>query len=90
MWTTVTAAERKQIDEVRSGGFHISSGDFRVHFGLGAEKKCDVTIRWVGGASETVRGVDANQWIVIREGKGIVNAHPFVQSAEPPGATKSP
>ena len=81
---TVAAAGRKQIDEVRSGGFHISSGDFRVHFGLAAEKKCDVTVRWVGGASETVKGVDANQWVVIREGKGIVGSHQFVH---PPGAS---
>lgn len=86
---TVTAGGRKQIDEVRSGGFHISSGDFRVHFGLGTEKKCDVTIRWVGGASETVRGVDANQWIVIHEGKGIVATHPFARTSEP-SAAKTP
>jgi hypothetical protein len=26
---------------------------------------------------ETVTGVDSNQWIVIREGKGIVERHPF-------------
>ena len=83
---TLAAAGRKQIDEIRSGGFHISSGDFRVHFGLGTEEKCDVAIRWVGGARETVKGVDANQWVVIREGKGIVATHPFVSTPEPASA----
>jgi hypothetical protein len=74
---TVTAGGRKQIDEVRSGGYHISQGDFRVHFGLGRETKSDVTIRWPQGASETLRGVEANQWMVVREGKGMVERHSF-------------
>ena len=74
---TLTAGGRKQVDEVRSGGFHISQGDFRVHFGLGRATKADLTIRWPQGKTETVTGVDANQWIVIREGKGIVERHPF-------------
>ena len=78
---TLTAGGRKQVDEVRSGGFHISQGDFRVHFGLGRATKADLTIRWPQGKVETVTGVDANQWIVIREGKGIVERHPFKRDA---------
>jgi hypothetical protein len=73
----VTAGGRTQIDEVRSGGYHISQGDFRVHFGLGHETKADVTIRWPQGGADTWRGVEANQWIVVREGKGIVERHRF-------------
>jgi len=78
---TLTAGGRKQVDEVRSGGFHISQGDFRVHFGLGRATKADLTIRWPQGKVETVTGADANQWIVIREGKGIVERHPFKRDA---------
>jgi enediyne biosynthesis protein E4 len=74
---TLIAGGRNQVDEVRSGGFHISQGDFRVHFGMGRATKADLTIRWPQGKMETVTGVDANQWIVIREGKGIVERHPF-------------
>jgi len=81
---TVTAGHRKQIDEVRSGGFHISQGDFRVHFGLGPITKVDVTIRWPQGATETLKDVAANQWIVAREGKGIVERHPL---QPPPSAS---
>jgi hypothetical protein len=80
---TVTAGGRKQIDEVRSGGYFISQGDFRVHFGLGHETKADVTIRWPQGAIEKLLGVDANQWITVREGKGIVERHKFVGGAGP-------
>lgn len=78
---TVTAGGRKQIDEVRSGGYHISQGDFRVHFGLGHATKADVNIRWPQGRSETFPGVEANQWIVVREGKGIVERHPYTGQA---------
>jgi len=74
---TVTAGHRKQIGEVRSGGYFISQGDFRVHFALGQATKADVSIRWPQGAIETVKDVEANQWIVVREGKGIVERHPF-------------
>ncbi|HVN07087.1 MAG TPA: CRTAC1 family protein [Bryobacteraceae bacterium] len=71
---TVTAGGRKRIDEVRSGGYHISQGDFRVHFGLGHETKADVAIRWPKGDTEVVKNVAANQWITVKEGKGIVAA----------------
>lgn len=74
---TLTAGGRKQIDEVRSGGFHISQGDFRVHFGVGRATKADLTIRWPQGKVETLTGIDVNQWIVVREGKGIVERHRF-------------
>jgi hypothetical protein len=78
---TVASGHRKQIDEVRSGGYHISQGDFRIHFGLGKAVKADVTVRWPQGAVESFKDVNANQWIVVREGKGIVERHPFGRSA---------
>ena len=77
---TLTVGGRKEIDEVRSGGYHISQGDFRVHFGMGHATKADLTIRWPDGPVgnvETIPGVDANQWIVVREDRGIVERHPF-------------
>lgn len=77
---TVTSGHRKQIDEVRSGGYFISQGDFRVHFGLASNNRADVTIRWPQGATETLKDVTANQWIVVREGKGIIERHPFASS----------
>jgi enediyne biosynthesis protein E4 len=77
---TLTVDGRKEIDEVRSGGYHISQGDFRVHFGMGHATKADLTIRWPDGPvgnAETIPGVYANQWIVVREHRGIVERHPF-------------
>lgn len=74
---TVTAGGRKQIGEVRSGGYYISQGDFRVHFGLGHATQADIAIRWPRGSVETLRAVQANQRITVQEGKGIVDRHPF-------------
>jgi hypothetical protein len=81
---TLTVGGRKEIDEVRSGGYHISQGDFRVHFGMGHATKADLTIRWPDGPVsnvETIPGVNANQWIVVREGRGIVERHPFTHDS---------
>lgn len=78
---TVTSGSRRQIDEVRSGGYHISQGDFRVHFGLGSAAVADVSIRWPQGLTETFKAVAANQLIVAREGKGIIERRPFTAPA---------
>ena len=77
---TLKVGGRKEIDEVRSGGYHISQGDFRVHFGMGHATKADLTIRWPDGPVdnlETIPNVDANQRIVVREHRGIVERHAF-------------
>ena len=73
----VTTGERTQIDEVRSGGYHISQSDFRVHFGLGSEATADVEIRWPGGDTSRFKAVDAGHWIVVQQGKGIVKKIAF-------------
>lgn len=74
---TLTADGRRQIDEVRSGGYHVSQGDFRVHFGLGRATKADLTVRWPQGSVETIRDIEANQRITVREGSGVVEHHKF-------------
>jgi hypothetical protein len=85
---SVTTGAHKQIDEVRSGGYHISQGDFRVHFGLGKAAKADVTVRWIDGQTVTFPGVAAGQRIAIREGKGIVKSDKFVKFALHPGGDR--
>ena len=69
---TAVSGEQKQIDEVRSGGFHISQGDLRVHFGLGDASKVNLEVRWPRGESESFQDVEANRILVIRQGAGII------------------
>jgi enediyne biosynthesis protein E4 len=69
---TLTAGGKSQVDEVRSGGFYISQGDFRVHFGLGSETKADLKIRWPDGSTESFSNLPAGHWVTLRQGAGIV------------------
>lgn len=67
------AGGRTQVDKVRSSGYYMSQGDFRVHFGLAESRKADVTIRWPDGKTEGFPNIAANQSVTLREGKGITS-----------------
>ena len=74
---SVKAGDRRQVQEVRSGGSFCSQNDLRLHFGLGAAKEARVLVRWLGGIEETFDHVAANRFVVIQEGKGIISQDPF-------------
>ena len=68
----------QQIDEVRSGGSYISQNDLRVHFGIGKAEKVEVLeIRWPSGQVDTIKDIEANQLIFVKEGQGITRTMPF-------------
>jgi hypothetical protein len=69
---TLEQGKDKREQEVRSGGGFISQSDLRLHFGLGhAERAETIVIRWPSGAVETLRGLAANRFYVVREGSGV-------------------
>jgi hypothetical protein len=69
---TVTAGNRVQIAEVRSGGSYLSHNDSRVHFGLGeATRVKRLEVRWPSGGVETWEDLQGDQVLVLREGHGI-------------------
>ena len=75
---TVDAGGQRQTSDVRSGSSFASQPDFRVHLGVGKATMVDkITIQWPSGASEELTDVEANQWITIKEGDGIVTRRPF-------------
>jgi hypothetical protein len=74
----ITTGGRSQIDEVMSGGSYYSQSDFRLHFGLGKESKLDrVEISWPSGLKESFSNIDANQLLVVKESKGIIEQQQF-------------
>ena len=73
---TVRYGGRLQAQEVVAQSSFYSANDRRLHFGLGAETIVDLSIRWANGAVETLSRVKADQFITVREGKGIVQAQP--------------
>jgi hypothetical protein len=76
--------ERTQVQEVMASSSFYSASDRRLHFGLGASKVADLTIRWPSGAIEKVAGVDADQLVVIREGGGILRRQKFTAKESKP------
>jgi enediyne biosynthesis protein E4 len=75
-----------QIDEVRSGGSYISQNDLRVHFGIGKAEKVDLLeIRWPSGQVDTLKDIQPNQLIFVKEGQGIVRTVQFDRRQAKPG-----
>jgi enediyne biosynthesis protein E4 len=56
-----------QVRFATSTGSYLSSNDKRLHFGLGSADAADVEIFWPSGIHQTVRGVKADQFIVVEE-----------------------
>jgi hypothetical protein len=72
---TVTAGGRKQIREVLSGSSYLSQSDLRQHFGLGSANKVEmIEVRWPNGQVEQAGPAEADQFLTIKEGLGIVKA----------------
>ncbi len=58
----------KQIREIDGGSSHESQNSTIAHFGVGDALIVDsVVVKWVGGKTQEVKNVSANQQITIRE-----------------------
>jgi len=68
----VRYGKKTQAQEVLSQSSFYSVNDTRLHFGLGPEKSADLSIRWPSGLHEELKGIAADQLIVVKEGAGIV------------------
>jgi hypothetical protein len=66
----VVADGHAQIGEVMSGSGYYSQNDLRQHFGLGKANKVDVLeFSWPSGLKQTLRDVEANRVLTIKEGE---------------------
>jgi hypothetical protein len=65
---------KKQAQAVLSQSSFYSSNDPRLHFGLGAETTADIEIRWPSGLQEKLKGISADQLLVVKEGVGVLPA----------------
>lgn len=65
----IDGKNRRQMDEVRSGGSYLSQNDLRVHFGLGDARTADLEIHWPSGAVDRLAGVEVNRVITAVEGQ---------------------
>lgn len=70
---TVVANDLTLIDEVHAGRGYQSHYGTRLHFGLGKRDRVDrLEVRWIGGGTDVVENLNANQTVTIREGEGLV------------------
>jgi len=75
---TLTTGQRRQVREVQSGSSYLAQNDLRVHFGLGNAQKADrLEIRWPGGATEVIENIEANRFVTVRQGDGVIRSVPF-------------
>ena len=82
----VTCGGRTQYDEVKSGGSYLSSSDLRVHFGLGASVRIDrLELRWPSGQADIIQNPPVDHVLVVKEGQGLIAAHPFHKAVARPG-----
>jgi len=60
-----------QLAEVHSGRGYQSHHGMRLHFGLGACVHVErIEVRWLGGGTQIVEDVEADQLVVIVENPG--------------------
>lgn len=64
----LVTARGAQYATVSTASSYLSSGDRRVHFGLGSETTAErVEIRWPSGVVQTLKGVRGNQILLVDE-----------------------
>jgi enediyne biosynthesis protein E4 len=69
----VVSGDLTQIDEARSGGSYMSQNDLRLHFGLEKRAKVDlIEIRWPSGVIDKITNVNANKFLTVKEGQGLI------------------
>jgi hypothetical protein len=62
------AGDRRQMDEVRSGGSYLSQNDLRIHFGLAEADRAAIEIRWPSGIVDHYPALGANRIHHLTEG----------------------
>jgi hypothetical protein len=79
----------RQFGMVKTGSSYLSQSELPLTFGLGKPeegKTVSLEIVWPSGQKDTIPNVRANQFITVKEGKGIIAAQPisFTKAASPP------
>jgi hypothetical protein len=68
---------------VKTGSSYLSQSELPLTFGLGkpeAGKTASIEIVWPSGQKDKIPDIKPNQFITVKEGKGIISARPIVFS----------
>ncbi len=79
--TVKTSKGMRLFGMVKTGSSYLSESELPLTFGLGkseAGKTVSVSIVWPSGQKDAISGVKPNQFIIVKEGKGITSAQPII------------
>jgi hypothetical protein len=69
-----------QAQTVTAQSSFYSVNDRRLHFGLGAAQLADFDIHWTNGSIEKLTGVKSRQFIIVKEGQGILKTETWTNA----------
>jgi hypothetical protein len=81
--TVKTNAGTSLFAMVKTGSSYLSQSELPLTFGLGkpaAGKTVSLEIVWPSGQKDTIPAIKPNQFITVKEGKGIIAVQPIVVS----------
>ena len=77
----LTTSTDQRVDEmVKSGSSYLSQSELPLTFGLGKpdpHKLISLEIRWPSGRRDSIANVHPDQFLTVKEGKGIITAQPI-------------
>jgi len=64
---------------VKTGSSYLSQSEMPLTFGLGKQEGAvSIEIAWPSGRKDSIAEVKPNQFVTVKEGKGIVSSYPIV------------
>jgi len=93
--TLTTSSGATLTRMVKSGSSYLSQSELPLTFGLGkpeAGKTASLEIVWPSGQKDTIPNIKPNQFITVKEGKGITSAQPiaFSKTSSAQSSTMAP
>src|SRR5207244_9207468 len=76
---TAELGGRRLVREITGGGSYLAASDRRLLIGLGTQRRVErLAIRWPSGREETFTDLEADQYLRIVEGPGVIaHKQPF-------------
>lgn len=75
-----TSTGQRMSEMVKSGSSYLSQSELPLTFGLGRPdpgKLIKVEISWPSGHKDTIQNIHPDQYIVVKEGSGIISSQPI-------------
>jgi hypothetical protein len=91
--TVKTNAGTRLFAMVKTGSSYLSQSELPLTFGLGkpgAGKTVRLEVVWPSGQKDMIPNIMPNQFITVKEGKGIVSTQPIVFSKTGPPQSSAP